>query len=97
MSQSNVPDKRIHISISFVLSNVHVSLVLIPNSPDELPKLIKELHVLSNKAGLKLNLAKTKIMYNELVDQIKYTRDTGKSRRILILGPQLGISSPRNY
>ena len=43
-------------------------IVLIANNPAELQELISDLNAASNEVGLKMNLAKTKAMYNELVD-----------------------------
>lgn len=44
-------------------------IVLIANNPEALQQRINELNIACNEVGLKMNLAKTKIMYNELIDQ----------------------------
>ena len=41
----------------------------IGNSPEELQTQINELNTASNKVGLKMNLVKTKVIYNELVER----------------------------
>lgn len=42
------------------------NIVLVANIYEELQKQIDKLNIVKNEVGLKMNLAQTKIMYNEL-------------------------------